>query len=131
MRIGELARRTGATPKALRLYEARGLLGAVARTGSYRHYGDADVARVQLIRQAQALGFRLAELGGLPRIDSADGWAQVARLVSGRRAAVARERARLAALDAQLAVLEAELLACDTLSLRAAPQVCAPTFTAP
>ena len=47
MRIGELARRTGTTPKALRLYEARGLLGTVARTGSYRQYGEADVARVQ------------------------------------------------------------------------------------
>ncbi len=37
MRIGELARRTGTTPKALRLYEAQGLLGRVARAGSYRH----------------------------------------------------------------------------------------------
>src|SRR3989344_2597269 len=68
MRIGELAQRTGTTPKAIRLYEARGLLGTVARAGSYRHYGEADVARVLLIRQAQALGFRLSELDGLPHI---------------------------------------------------------------
>ena len=47
MRIGELAQRTGTTPKAIRLYESRGLLGTVARAGSYRHYGEADVARVQ------------------------------------------------------------------------------------
>lgn len=56
MRIGELAAVTGCTPKALRLYEARGLLGTVARRGSYRHYGLKDVQRVQWIRQALALG---------------------------------------------------------------------------
>lgn len=44
MRIGEIARRTGASAKAIRLYEARGLLGAVARAGSYRQYGEADAA---------------------------------------------------------------------------------------
>ncbi|WP_225560919.1 MerR family DNA-binding transcriptional regulator [Comamonas sp. CMM02] len=36
MRIGELAAVTGCTPKALRLYEAHGLLGTVAR----RHGGE-------------------------------------------------------------------------------------------
>ena len=82
MRIGELAQRTATTPKAIRLYEARGLLGRVARAGSYRHYGEADVARVLLIRQAQALGFRLAELDGLPHIDTAEGWQRMAELMS-------------------------------------------------
>lgn len=124
MRIGELARRTGTTPKAIRLYEARGLMGAVARAGSYRHYGEADVARVLLIRQAQALGFRLAELDGLPHIDTTAGWERMAQLVAQRRAAVAQELARLAALDAQLAVLEAELHTCDTLAVPATPQAC-------
>ena len=90
MRIGELAQRTGTTPKAIRLYEARGLLGTVARAGSYRHYGEADVARVLLIRQAQALGFRLSELDGLPHIDTAAGWERMAQLVAGRRAATGR-----------------------------------------
>ena len=122
MRIGELARRTGTTPKAIRLYEARGLMGAVARAGSYRHYGEADVARVLLIRQAQALGFRLAELDGLPHIDTTAGWEHMAQLVAQRRAAVAQELARLAALDAQLALLEAELHTCDPLAGPATPQ---------
>ena len=124
MRIGELAQRTATTPKAIRLYEARGLLGRVARAGSYRHYGEADVARVLLIRQAQALGFRLAELDGLPHIDTAAGWERMAQLVARRRAAVAQELARLTALDAQLALLEAELHTCDTLAVPATPQAC-------
>ena len=124
MRIGELAHRTGTTPKAIRLYEARGLMGSVARAGSYRHYGEADVARVLLIRQAQALGFRLAELDGLPHMDTTAGWERMAQLVARRRVAVAQELARLATLDAQLAGLETELHTCDTLAVPATPQAC-------
>ena len=125
MRIGELARHTGTTPKAIRLYEARGLLGTVARSGSYRHYGEADVARVQLIRRAQALGFRLSELSDLPHIDTAAGWERMAPLIAGRRAAVAHELARLATLDEHLAMLEAELHSCDTLAVPMPPAACA------
>ena len=73
MRIGELARLAGTTPKAIRLYEALGLLGAVARVGSYRQYGESDLDRVRLIRQAQALGFRLSELDGLHAMHTHEG----------------------------------------------------------
>ena len=125
MRIGELAQRTGTTPKAIRLYESRGLLGPVARRGSYRHYGESDVARVLLVRQAQALGFRLSELTDLPPMDTAPGWERIAALVAARRAAVAQELARLAALDTQLAALEAELRTCQTLAVPVTPQACA------
>lgn len=126
MRIGELAHRTGTTPKAIRLYEARGLLGTVARRGSYRHYGEADVARVLLVRQAQALGFRLAELADLPALDGAGaGWDRIAARLAARRAAVAHELARLAALDAQLAQLQQELDTCQTQAVPATPQACA------
>ncbi|RZJ14952.1 MAG: MerR family transcriptional regulator [Acidovorax sp.] len=134
MRIGELAHRTNTTPKAIRLYEARGLLGTVARAGSYRDYGEADVARVLLIRRAQALGFRLSQLTGLPSLDSPEGWEDVAQLVANRRAAVAHERARLAALDAELALLEVELRSCDgaqATSANASAQACAAPATSP
>ena len=103
MRIGELARLAGTTPKAIRLYEALGLLGAVARVGSYRQYGESDLGRVRLIRQAQALGFRLSELDGLHTMHTHEGWARIAALVAGRRTSVARELQRLRALDHRLA----------------------------
>jgi len=125
MRIGEIAHRTGTTPKAIRLYEARGLLGAVARAGSYRQYGEADVARVQLIRQALVLGFRLAELDGLDAMHTAQGWERMAALVARRRAIVARERQRLQALDRRLAALETELHACGERSAPILPLDCA------
>ena len=62
MRIGELGRLTGATPKALRLYEELGLLPAPRRLGSYRVYRREHLEAVVLIRQAQTLGFKLQEL---------------------------------------------------------------------
>jgi len=124
MRIGEIAHRTGASAKAIRLYESRGLLGVVARAGSYRQYGEADVARVQLIRQAQALGFRLAELDGLDALHTDEGWARMAALLARRRAAVALERQRLRSLDHQLATLETELHACGDRGVPIVPQDC-------
>lgn len=49
MRIGELARRAGVSPRVLRYYEQQGLL-APARTGNtYRDYGEADVARAEQV----------------------------------------------------------------------------------
>jgi MerR family copper efflux transcriptional regulator len=114
MRIGEIARLAGSSPKGVRLYEAKGLLGQVSRDGAYRRYGAQDLARVRLIKQAQALGFRLSELTALDALDTAEGWEHIAMLLRNRRAAVALEQQRLAVLDAQLADLEAELRGCST-----------------
>ncbi|WP_407715903.1 MerR family transcriptional regulator [Comamonas testosteroni] len=113
MRIGELAALTGCTPKALRLYEAHGLLGTVARKGSYRSYGSEDVQRVQWIRQALALGFRLAALQPLHAIDTAAGAAAVLELIQSRRRAIADELAQLQAADTALAALSVELASCE------------------
>lgn len=112
MYIGELARRAGCSPKAVRLYESRGLLGSVARAGSYRVYGEQDLVLVQRIRQALALGFRLSELHSLHRIDDAAGWDALAGLLGTRRAQVQAEMQRLARLQAELAALEREVREC-------------------
>lgn len=112
MYIGELARRAGCSPKAVRLYESRGLLGAVARAGSYRVYGQQDLVLVQRIRQALGLGFRLDELHGLQRLDHADSWDALARLLRGRREQVQAQMQHLQGLQTQLAALERELLEC-------------------
>jgi DNA-binding transcriptional MerR regulator len=65
MRIGELARETGTTPRTVRYYEEIGLLpesgGRVA--GSHREYGPDDVARLrELLRLKKMLGLTLDEL---------------------------------------------------------------------
>jgi MerR family transcriptional regulator, copper efflux regulator len=61
--IGDVAERSGASRKALRLYEAAGILAAPRRTpAGYRVYGSDTLAVVSFIRQAQRLGFTLEEI---------------------------------------------------------------------
>jgi MerR family transcriptional regulator, repressor of the yfmOP operon len=63
-RIGELARRVGATPRTVRYYEELGLLPARGREdGAHRLYDAEDEARLaDLIRVRDLLGLSLAEL---------------------------------------------------------------------
>lgn len=65
MFIGQLAKLTGSTPKAIRHYEALGLLPEPLRQGSYRCYDEHHVTLLRMIRQAQAVGFKLAEIAPL------------------------------------------------------------------
>ncbi|MBP2328470.1 DNA-binding transcriptional MerR regulator [Kibdelosporangium banguiense] len=51
MRIGELSKRTGVSPRSLRYYEEQGLLTSSRSDAGQRHYSDAEVERVSLIRQ--------------------------------------------------------------------------------
>ena len=63
MRIGELAQRTGTTPKTLRFYEQAGLLPEPARSpAGYRDYDGAVVDRLRFVKAAQAAGLTLAEI---------------------------------------------------------------------
>lgn len=64
MTIGEAANRSGLTAKAIRLYEQRGLLGALDRTpAGYRTYGPDDLSVLCFIRQAKNVGLHLDEIG--------------------------------------------------------------------
>lgn len=60
--IGELARRTGIRPSALRYYEEAGVLDAPVRVSGRRQYDPEAVQRVALLRSAQQAGFTLAEV---------------------------------------------------------------------
>ncbi|GGS78466.1 MerR family transcriptional regulator [Streptomyces cinerochromogenes] len=56
MLIGELAARTGTSPRLLRHYESTGLLTPHRRPNGYRTYEEADVQRVHRIRTLLAAG---------------------------------------------------------------------------
>ena len=56
MRIGELARRTGTTPRLLRYYEEQGLVSPTREQNGYRDYDERLVARVEQIRGLLAAG---------------------------------------------------------------------------
>lgn len=62
MYIGKISKRSGASPKAIRLYESLGLLSNIKRHGSYRTYDEDDVEFVRLIKEAQTLGMSLSDL---------------------------------------------------------------------
>ncbi len=109
MRISEVARRSGASQKAIRLYEARGLLATVPRINRYRDYSEQDLNLVLLIRQALVLGFRLADVAALRRPDGSIDWDRVQALLASRQQAVRADLARLRQLDSALSDLRAEV----------------------
>jgi MerR family transcriptional regulator, repressor of the yfmOP operon len=73
IRIGELAERTGVTPRTIRYYEEIGLLpGGERPKGSHRVYIDADVERVaELTRLRDLLNLSLDELKQLVEAEEA------------------------------------------------------------
>jgi DNA-binding transcriptional MerR regulator len=74
LRIGEVAERVGVTPRTIRYYEERGLLGSGSERekGSHRTYAETDVARLQeLIRLRDLLGLTLEELVELAEAEEA------------------------------------------------------------
>ena len=68
--VGEVARRTGLRPSAIRYYEQVGLLESPRRVSGQRRYDGDVLTRIALVRMAQEAGFRLDEirtlLGGFP-----------------------------------------------------------------
>ena len=88
LRIGAIARRTGLSAKALRLYEQRGLLHPCSHTPTgYRLYGPAALQRLTQITVLKQLGFTLAQIGRLLAHDDR----AAAELLTERIAVLERE----------------------------------------
>jgi DNA-binding transcriptional MerR regulator len=62
MYIGQASKKSGATVKAIRLYEELGLLPNIPRENSYRVFSEEDVLIIKFIKIAQAYDFKLSEL---------------------------------------------------------------------
>ena len=61
--IGNVARRVGVLPSALRYYEAQGILRpADRRPNGYRIYSEDDVKILSFVKRAQSLGITLKEI---------------------------------------------------------------------
>jgi DNA-binding transcriptional MerR regulator len=90
--IGELARRAGVAPSALRYYEEVGLLPPPARISGQRRYPESAVELVGTILLLRDVGFSLAEQKALmaSRAVAPDDWQRLARR-------------KLAELDGQIA----------------------------
>ena len=105
MKIGDLARATGAKVETIRYYERAGLLPAPPRTGgNYRLYGDTHRVRLGFILHCRALGLSLADIRQLLDIKetSQESCADVSQLVDGHLAKVRERIQALRALEATL-----------------------------
>src|ERR1044072_7033799 len=70
--IAEVARLTGLTSRALRFYEARGLVTPLRSASGRRHYGPAELERLHQVMALKRAGLTLAQihkLGAGRRID--------------------------------------------------------------
>lgn len=79
MKINEIARLTGLTPKTIRFYEQKGIISEPARAeNGYRAYGQKHINELQMIRRSRLVGFSLEECQALlemsrnPNMRSAD-----------------------------------------------------------
>jgi DNA-binding transcriptional MerR regulator len=98
--IGDLARRTGLTIKAVRFYSDRGLVPPSGRNAAgHRRYDDAALARLDLVRTLRDLGLDLASIRRI-----ADGEATVADIAAKHAEALAVE---IRLLQSRKAVLTA------------------------
>ncbi|HEX3041897.1 MAG TPA: MerR family transcriptional regulator [Solirubrobacterales bacterium] len=74
LRIGEVAKLAGTTPRTIRYYEEIGLLPIAGgrEPGAHRTYAEADVERLtELLRLKDLLGLSLEELGELVEAEGA------------------------------------------------------------
>ena len=98
VRVGEVAERAGVNVETLRYYERRGLLPAPERTPSgHRRYDEETVRFLGAIKEAQAVGFTLAEIAEYLRAARRSGAPSEALRV--------RMAAKIDQIDARIAAL--------------------------
>ena len=73
LRAGELSKLTGVSTDILRHYERKGLLAPSRLANGYRQYPAHAVDRVNLIRNALAIGFKLDDLARIFKVREAGG----------------------------------------------------------
>jgi DNA-binding transcriptional MerR regulator len=98
VRIGELAKATGTTARALRHYEQAGLISAERSGNGYRDYDEQAATRVRNIRYLLDAGLTLEDVGVFAACLSGD-------LAAGNPSDLGRRVAldRLAVLDERIA----------------------------
>jgi MerR family redox-sensitive transcriptional activator SoxR len=77
--IGQLAKRVGLRPSAIRFYERQGVLPEPERVGGRRRYGEDTLRRLQIVATAKRAGFSLTDAKLL--LDGADAGAPAHRQI--------------------------------------------------
>src|SRR5512144_1000597 len=105
--IGELAEELALTTRAIRFYEAKGLISP-ARRGVARAYSRRDRARLKLILRGKNLGFSLEAIGAYLKLYDADPAhiAQTQMLLNGVEDAIQDLQTKRADIDRTLKELK-------------------------
>ena len=130
MQVGDLARETGKTVRAIHLYEELNLLRPAARSkGRYRLYGTEALLRIRWISRLQDMGFSLSDIQACVRE-----WEQLGsapRAMVRMRAVYQRKLEETRLQKEKLAQLEHELTAslkyldtCDECDPARLPSAC-------
>ncbi len=90
MYIKEASELSGATQRAIRLYESLGLLD-VSRSGKYRVYSSANINLIKIIKEAQTLGIKLSEIVSLKEGSDDFDWAVVSDFLIGKERDVEKQ----------------------------------------
>lgn len=131
LKVGELARKTGKTVRALHLYEEMQLLKPASRSrGGFRLYGADEIARVYWIGKLQQMGFSLAQIRGvLEVVESSErapaAMQSVRELFRTRLDETRRQVATLLELERDLSESLAYLEGCRACDETEGPQACA------
>ncbi|MFW7342343.1 Hg(II)-responsive transcriptional regulator [Pollutimonas sp. H1-120] len=109
--IGQLAQEAGINVEAIRFYQRKGLMPLPERAyGSIRRYAHAELDRVRFIKASQRLGFSLAEVGDLLRLDDGTHCEEARRIAEHKLRNVREKLADLQRIEATLGQLVAR---CD------------------
>ena len=103
--IRDVARRTGLTSRALRFYEARGLLMPLRTYSGRRLYGRGELERIQQILALKRAGLSLAQIGRLTAQGSIDLRSLVdaqLRIIEERKAELDDARALLLSIKSRI-----------------------------
>jgi len=111
MYIGKAAQLSGTTIKAIRHYEAIGLLPAPQRQGQYRVYSAQSVELLMFIKCAQQLGFKLKELQEIlsGHVGDALPWERADQAIADKKQELAMKIAALQEMHVGLQTFEAQL----------------------
>lgn len=113
----EVSRLMGVSPKALRLYESRGLIKAARTVNGWRAFGRAEIERLHLVLALKALRLPLSRIGEL----LAAGRVGLAEVLAAHERALAEdaakaERALRLVRDARARINRGEILSIDDIA---------------
>jgi DNA-binding transcriptional MerR regulator len=122
MQVGDLARESGKTVRAIHLYEELDLLRPAARSkGRFRLYGNEALLRIRWISKLQDLGFSLTDIQAVARdfdaaAETGSATTAMARMRTLYQTKLEETRAhleRLRALETEIVASLAYLETCD------------------